>query len=68
MCYKQKGNYIKIVYIPKSNIRLYKVSSNVFSKLELYKNTDPYLKYYFIWQDIKFNYYENGQITYEDNL
>jgi hypothetical protein len=68
MCYRQKNNYTKIVYIPKSNIRLYKVSNTIFSKLVLNKTQDPFLKYSFIWKNIKFNYYGNGLITYEDDL
>ena len=67
VCYHHK-HYTKIVYIPKYSIRFYKTSNNIFSKLVLYKWADSFVKYYFYWNDIKFTYYENGLLTYKDDL
>ena len=69
VCYnKNNKHYLNIVYIPRSDIKLEKIKSNIFANLDLYQSSNPYIKYYFYFKWIKFIYYKNGDILYEDDI
>ena len=67
VCFKNHDT--NIVYISKNAIRLKKVKSSVvYKKLKLSNWNSVFEKYRFFWNGIKFYYYKNGDIVYEDWL
>lgn len=58
----------KIVYIPKSSILIKEAFKRVFFNLELFDDSNPFIKHYFYWRWIKFTYYEDWDLVYKDDI